>query len=324
MDKEIHIITGGAGFIGSYLCDRLLEKGHHVIAIDDFSLGTKENLAHIPASAAFTLIEGDVACAEFWKNFSARGKIDTIWHMAANSDIAAGVSDPEVDLRKTFLTSYHTLQAARTLGARGFALASTSAVYGDLQTVLDEKSSPLNPISNYGAMKLASEAAATALTSSALEKLWIFRFPNVVGSRSTHGVIHDFVKKLNRNPTRLDVLGDGTQCKPYLHVSELINAMDFIHTHANQPINRHLIGPENGGATTVQHIAESVAAAYGGNPTIHYGAGNKGWVGDVPKFTYNVSHLAALGWRPSLSSDGAIERAVLEIVSELKTHSDTQ
>ena len=91
-----------------------------------------------------------------------------------------------------------------------------------------------------------------------------------------------------------------------------------------QPINRHLIGPENGGATTVQHIAESVAAAYGGNPTIHYGAGNKGWVGDVPKFTYNVSHLAALGWRPSLSSDGAIERAVLEIVSELKTHSHPQ
>ena len=321
MKNPTHIVTGGAGFIGSHLCDRLLERGLNVIAIDDFSLGTHANIAHLKNQPRFRIIEGDVSDAGFWNMFrqSIPGSVQCIWHMAANSDIAAGVANPSVDLKKTFLTTFHTLEAARDLAVRRFMLASTSAVYGDLQITLNEESTPLNPISNYGAMKLASEAASTALTSSCLENLCIFRFPNVVGDRSTHGVIHDFVKKLNRDPKRLDVLGDGTQCKPYLHVSELIDAMLHVHDHASETINRYLIGPENGGATTVRHIAECVVREYGTPASIHYGEGNRGWVGDVPKFNYNIDRIKSLGWSPSLSSDEAIQKAVSQIVAELKS-----
>ena len=321
--SNIHLVTGGAGFIGSHLCDRLLSLGHQVIAIDDLSLGQIENLRTASAHPGFHFIHGDVADPAFWLGFESMPEtagIDTIWHMAANSDIAAGVADSTVDLRKTFLTTFETLEAARRMNVHRFALASTSAVYGELDTTLDEDSSPLNPISHYGAMKLASEAAATALTSTTLERLWIFRFPNVVGPRSTHGVIHDFVKKLNRNPLRLDVLGDGTQCKPYLHVHELVDAMLHILDHAADTINRYLIGPEGGAATTVRHIAESVVREYGTPASIHYGQGSRGWVGDVPTFSYNISKIKALGWSPTLTSDLAIQQAVAEIVRELRTH----
>jgi UDP-glucose 4-epimerase len=320
--SSTHLVTGGAGFIGSHLCDRLLSLGHHVVAIDDLSLGKTENLQSASANPNFQFIHGDVTDPQFWQDFQIKHQdhpIDTIWHMAANSDIAAGVADATVDLRKTFLTTFETLEAARRMQVPRFALASTSAVYGELDTALDEESSPLNPISNYGAMKLASEAAATALTSTTLERLWIFRFPNVVGPRSTHGVIHDFVKKLNRDPLRLDVLGDGTQCKPYLHVHELVDAMLHIVHHAADTINRFLIGPEGGAATTVRHIAESVVRQYGTPAAIHYGQGSRGWIGDVPKFCYNIAKIKALGWSPALTSDEAIQKAVAEIVRELKS-----
>ena len=320
---ETHLITGGAGFIGSHLCDRLLADGHRVIAIDDFSLGTRENIKEAEKCGNFTLIEGDVSDPQFWQQLIATQpglvSTDVIWHLAANSDILAGVVDPNVDLQKTFLTSFHTLEAARILKIKRFALASTSAVYGELQTPMHEDSAPLNPISNYGAMKLASEAAATALTSSCLEKLWIFRFPNVVGPRSTHGVIHDFVKKLNVNPARLDVLGNGTQCKPYLHVEELIHAMLHIVENADESINRFMIGPDGGVGTTVRHIAETVVGNYGTNAEIVYGAGNRGWVGDVPQFSYSIDRIKSLGWKPTLTSDQTVERAVAEIVEELRT-----
>lgn len=320
---ENHLITGGAGFIGSHLCDRLLSDGHRVTAIDDFSLGTRENITQAEKCENFTLIEGDVSDPHFWRELIATRpeleSTDVIWHLAANSDILAGVVDPKVDLQKTFLTSFHTLEAARILKVKRFALASTSAVYGELQTPMHEDSAPLNPISNYGAMKLASEAAATALTSSCLETLWIFRFPNVVGPRSTHGVIHDFVRKLNANPARLDVLGNGTQCKPYLHVEELINAMLHIVENAGETINRFMIGPDGGVGTTVRHIAETVVSSYGSDAEIVYGAGNRGWVGDVPQFSYSIERIKALGWKPALTSDQTVERAVSEIVDELRT-----
>ena len=319
---ERHLITGGAGFIGSHLCDRLLAAGHFVLAIDDFSLGTQKNIALIVNQERFRLLEGDVASPRFWQSFivhqNGQPPFDVIWHLAANSDISAGVRDSSLDLSRTFLTTFHTLEAARMLQVKRFALASTSAVYGELDSVLHEDSAPLNPISNYGAMKLASEAAATALTASHLEKLWIFRFPNVIGPRATHGVIHDFVQKLNLNPARLEVLGDGTQCKPYLHVHELLDAMFHVVGHAGETINRYLIGPAKGGGTTVRHIAESVVRAYGTHAEIIYGKGSRGWVGDVPKFSYSIERLRSLGWYPQLSSNEAVERAVTEIVAEMR------
>jgi len=174
--------------------------------------------------------------------------------MVANSDIGAGVADPNVDLKDTFLSTFNVLVAMREAHIRKIAFASTSAVYGVHEETLEENIGPLFPISNYGAMKLASEALISAAVESYLERAWIFRFPNVIGPRATHGIIFDLLTKLSRQPADLEVLGDGTQQKPYLHVSELIEAMLWICEHAKDPLNisRALrFAPEELGATVV-------------------------------------------------------------------------
>jgi UDP-glucose 4-epimerase len=317
----LHIVTGGAGFIGSHLAERLLAEGLRVIIADDFSLGTRQNIEVCAQHPAATIVEADVATTAGWQEITKALQTDgtqplMIWHMAANSDIPAGIYDPDVDFRRTFLTTYETLRAAASLGVRFIAFASTSAVYGELDCVLDEKTGPLEPVSNYGAMKLASEATLTAATSTRLDRVWIFRFPNVVGPRATHGVIYDFFHKLRRTPLRLDVLGDGSQCKPYLHVSELVDAMWHITAHANEKVNCVLIGPEGEGAT-VHEIAERVVTEAGGNAQIVYGVGNRGWIGDVPRFKYSIEKLKRLGWQPKLTSSEAVARSVREIYQEI-------
>jgi UDP-glucose 4-epimerase len=235
--------------------------------------------------------------------------------MAANSDIPAGIADPSVDLRDTFMTTYQSLELARRLGIRRFAFASTSAVYGEHAGALHEDTGPLMPISNYGAMKLASEAAISATHS--LDRAWIFRFPNVIGPRGTHGVIYDLLHKLRRTPHELEVLGDGTQQKPYLHVSELLDAMFHIVEHGQERVNLYNIGPEDDGAR-VSDIAHAVLAARSHVGTrIRYTGGDRGWVGDVPRFYYSVAKLANLGWRPSHCSIDAVRRAVAELAAEI-------
>jgi len=164
-------------------------------------------------------------------------------------------------------------------------------------------------------MKLASEASISAAVESFLERAWIFRFPNVVGKRSTHGVIYDLIGKLRANASRLDVLGDGTQCKIYLHVTELLNAMFFIVDNADVKLNYFNVGNDDEGAT-VQFIAKTVVDAAAPGAEIKYGNSPKGWVGDVPHFKYSVEKLRRLGWQPTLSSEDAVKRAVTEQLEE--------
>jgi UDP-glucose 4-epimerase len=160
-------------------------------------------------------------------------------------------------------------------------------------------------------MKLASEGGITAALEQFLKQVWIFRFPNVVGGRATHGVIFDFLKKLRANSAELEVLGDGTQEKPYLHVSELVDAMLFIHGRGREKLNCFNIAPAQG-ATTVRFIAEAVVKAASPKARIRYTGGSRGWVGDVPKFSYSTEKLQALGWSPELTSNAAVERAIRE------------
>jgi UDP-glucose 4-epimerase len=166
-------------------------------------------------------------------------------------------------------------------------------------------------------MKLASEASISAAVESYLEQAWIFRFPNVVGSRATHGIIYDLLGKLATDPPALEVLGDGTQQKPYLHVSELIDAMCFIVQHASERLNYFHIGAEDEGAT-VEYIAETVLRHAAPQKTIRYTGGNRGWVGDVPRFRYSIEKLATLGWKPQLCSREAVNRAVGELYAEVR------
>ena len=311
--SRVSLVTGAAGFIGSHLVDRLLELGHHVVGIDNLVLGKMANLAEAGRNPRFDFRELDVnqagPCLEFLRGQMQRQPIDTVWHMAANSDIQAGVRDPDVDLRLTFLTTFNVLKMMHELGIRRFVFASTSAIYGSLDAVLKEDSGPLFPISSYGAMKLASEGIISAAIERFLECAWVCRFPNVVGGRATHGAIYDFLRKLRANPSELEVLGDGTQEKPYLHVSELVEALLFIFQNSRERLNFFNIAPAKG-ATTVRYIAEAVVRAAAPGAAIRYTGGSKGWLGDVPRFRYSIDKLRALGWTPKMSSNEAVDLAI--------------
>ena len=315
-----HLITGVAGFIGSQLADALLAAGDEVAGVDDFYLGTPRHIACARSHGGFRFVEADIsdpggAIAAFRALSEAAGPPDILWHLAANSDIAAGAQDPSIDFIRTLGTTYAALQAAAAIGARAVAFASSSAVYGERDQLLTEDSGPLLPISNYGAAKLASEALLSAAAETALDRVWIFRFPNVVGPRTTHGALHDFAGRLAGRPASLTVLGDGSQMKPYVHVAELIQAMRFITTNATARRNLFNIGPE-GPPTRVSFMAEAMIDRFAPGTPIAYAGGDRGWVGDVPRFAYSAERLAKLGWKPRLSSDEAVLRAAAELAAE--------
>jgi UDP-glucose 4-epimerase len=279
------------------------------------TLGRQANLAKAMQNKLFTFREMDVndvnACLAFLREDATHGAIRTVWHLAANSDIQAGGLNPDVDLQLTFLTTYNVLKIMQALKIPKIVFASSSAIYGNHDGALHEDTGPCLPVSNYGAMKLASEGIITAALERYLERAWICRFPNVIGSRATHGVIFDFLKKLRANPESLEVLGDGAQEKPYLHVSELVDAMLFLYERAPEKLNYYNIAPETG-ATTVRYIAEAVVKAASPGAAICYTGGARGWVGDVPKFLYSTAKLKKLGWSPKMNSNEAVELAIRE------------
>lgn len=317
---KISVIAGGAGFVGCNLLPLLAREDRHLVIMDNLCRGREEYLETARAAALGRVHFIDVDLSNTGMTLGAFdsiqkiGTVDEVWHLAANSDIPAGVTDASVDLRDTFMTTFSLLEAIKFYEIPSLHFASSSAIYGDLNgSQLHEKIGPLLPISNYGAMKLASEALISAAVESHLKRANLFRFPNVVGAPATHGVLLDFINKLKNNPSRLDVLGDGTQQKSYLHVSDLVDAMLYIrqieHMDKIYPIN---IGPIDDGVT-VRFIANSVVERVSPSAVIHWGVGNKGWVGDVPKFNYSTDKLRALGWKPALGSESAVLRSIEEI-----------
>jgi UDP-glucose 4-epimerase len=311
------LVTGAAGFIGSHLVDALLARGHRVIGVDNFLRGTRENLSEAFAHGDFELLTADLADMEACDELAAKLEgvgVEQVWHLAANSDIPAGVHDLNVDLRDTFLTTVGTLRIAKQLRVKDFFFTSTSAVYGEREGLLTEDSGPMQPISNYGAMKLASEAVISAATEAYLERGRVFRLPNVVGARGTHGLVYDMRAKLAASPEKIEVLGDGMQRKQYLHVSELIAAFLWVADHAQARFDCYNIGPSDDPGITVRRIIEIFLETAGSSATAAYTGSDRGWLGDVPRFAYSVEKLAALGWRARGNSDTAIRRSCVEML----------
>lgn len=311
------LVTGAAGFIGSRLVARLLAAGDSVVAVDDLSLGRLDNL---PTHAALRFVEMDMCRTEF-AALVAEVAPSRVYHLAANSDISRGTAEPRTDLERTFLTTFSVLDAMRAAKTpRELVFASTSAIYGEAKGALREDHGPLAPISLYGAAKLASEAYLSAYCHLHGIKAWVFRFPNVVGPNLTHGAIFDFVQRLARDRTHLDVLGNGTQNKPYLDVDDLLDAIGLGVAKNDEQVDTYNVAGD--GMTTVREIAEMVRTGLSlPDAKINYGSENRGWPGDVPTFAYDTSKLRALGWVPQRNSHQAVERAIAAEVVRCKPSS---
>lgn len=320
---KVSIVAGGAGFIGVNIIPQLVKEGRKIVVMDNLCRGKSEYIDALDTSVRdkvfFTNVDlHNVEKTQLAFSFAqTMGDVDEVWHMAANSDIPAGVMDANVDLRDTFMTTFSILEAMKSHHINTLHFASSSAVYGDKgDTPIEETTGPLLPISNYGAMKLGAEGLISAAAESYLERVNIHRFPNVVGVPATHGVIFDFVNKLQDTPKVLDVLGDGTQQKSYLHVSDLVDAMFEIRgLQSNEKRQLFNIGPIDSGVT-VSWIANQVVERVNNVAKVKFGQGNKGWVGDVPKFEYNTDKIQSINWTPKLDSEAAVLRAIDEIASQ--------
>lgn len=308
------LLVGGAGFIGSHLANELVEKGYDVVIVDNLLLGTKENIKHLTKDNLIKFIEADFSVMEDVNKVFEEYKFDIVFHLAANSDIQASEKNPSRDFKNTFLTTFNILENMRIHNVKKLFFASTSAIYGDKADInIHENIGPLFPISYYGGAKLASEGFISSYCHMNDIQCWVFRFPNVVGGKSTHGVIYDFVRKLKANPEELTILGDGSQIKPYLYVEDLIEAIFYIWENAKDKLNYFNIGVDT--QTSVTRIAEIIIEEMGlQNVKKTYTGGKIGWKGDVPKFSYDLSKIHQLGWKAKHTSDEAVRLAARRII----------
>jgi UDP-glucose 4-epimerase len=302
------LVTGGAGFIGSHLVDHLLADGHEVVAVDNLSTGSERNISHLYGDYKFKFIEADVTEFSNLSEIFKKNIFDCVFHMAANSDIQKGSTNTLLDYEKTFVSTFQVLRCMKDFEVKKIVFASTSAIYGETSDLLHESYGPLQPVSMYGAGKLASEAFISAFSATYNMTAWITRFPNVVGERCTHGVVFDFIKKLNGNPHKLVVLGDGEQYKPYLYVKELVEGVLFVWKNTRDRINVYNIGVES--RTRVREIAAMVIEEMDLDAKIEYTGGDRGWIGDVPEFNYDISSIHKLGWKASRTSNESVREAI--------------
>jgi UDP-glucose 4-epimerase len=304
------IVTGGAGAIGSVLVGRLLRDGRAIEVLDNFSTGMRELLPAGTTAKRLHVTTCDLGAGEPPEEvFRGAGEV---WHLAASADIRRGVADPRIDLGNGIVATFNVLERARRCDVPRVLFSSSSVVYGlaSIQPT-PESYGPLEPESVYGAAKLAAEGLVSAYSHSYGMTGYIFRFTNIIDGRSNHGVLNDFFQKLRADPTRLEVLGDGRQAKSYLRTEDCVEGMLTGARRASAKVNVFNIGAAD--QISVREIAEKVVAAHGGTATISYRGGERGWVGDVPQQLLSIEKLRRLGWTPSLSSAGAIDKTIREL-----------
>ncbi len=308
-----YFVTGGVGFIGSHLVDRLVNMGT-VTVYDNLSSGKKEFIEHHLDREGFQFIQADLL--EFNTLKKTIREHDVVFHMAANPEARAGIEDTDLDLKQGTIATYNVLEAMRLDGIKKIVFASSSTVYGETPIKpVPEDYGPLQPISLYGASKLACEGLITAFCHLFDMQAWVFRFANIVGARATHGVIFDFINKLERNPGELEILGNGTQEKPFFMVEECIEGILFGFAHSDQRVNVFNLGCFS--STDVTTIAKIVAEEMGlGEAKFKYTGGKRGWPGDAPRVRFNISKMEKLGWKPKYTSDEAVRKATRDILGK--------
>lgn len=316
MESKRILVSGAAGFIGSHLCKRLLDEGYRVTGIDNLSNGKIEFIEELKKHDNFDFVYITLSSFDGYYKFHDEHKFDVIFHLAANSEISN--SDPYIEYRDTFSTTHTLLEYCRRNDVKEFIFTSSGSVYGEAYKqsgLIAENYGPLMPISHYAAAKLASEAFISSYSYNHGIKSWICRLPNVIGPHATHGVILDFINKIKANPDELEVLGDGTQTKPYMHVSDVIDAMLFIWRNANDQVNFYNIAGI--GTTLVKTIAEQVIKAMGTRTLIRFTGGDRGWQSDSPKYFPDNRKLGQLGYKIEVHSTAAVIQSIKEIINEL-------
>jgi len=314
------LVTGGAGFIGSHLVDALMSNKTIVHVFDNLSSGIIRNIEQWFNHSNFVFIRGDLLR---FSDIEKLGKdcYDIIFHLAANPEVRVSSINPEVHFQQNIVATYNLLEYVRRLECNSvIVFASTSTVYGDAVKIpTPEDYAPLKPISVYGASKLACEALISAYAHTYGFKAVIFRLANIIGPRSTHGVIYDFIQKLRRNSRELEILGDGNQTKSYLYITDCINAMLWGLKNAKNHVEVFNVGSEDW--ISVKKIAEIVIEEMGfKHVELKFTGGvdgGRGWKGDVKYMMLDVSKLKALGWKPKYNSEEAVRLTTQALLKEL-------
>jgi UDP-glucose 4-epimerase len=307
------VVTGGAGFIGSHLVDALVAQGDEVLVIDMLALGGINLLQRHLDSGKVRLLKFDLL-SDGWQD--ALKGVQRVYHLAADPDVQKSAMTPDPTIQNNILATYRVLEAMRTHAVPECVFTSTSTIYGEATVIpTPEDYTPLEPISVYGASKLACEALISAYCYSFNMRSWIFRFANIIGERSGHGVITDFIRKLTENPHELEILGDGRQTKSYLEVHECVEAMLYAVGHAKDPVNTFNIGSEDW--IDVKSIAEIITEEmHLPSAKFTFTGGEPGWVGDVPKMQLSVDRIKSLRWKPQIGSRESIRIAIRAMLAE--------
>lgn len=307
------LITGGAGFIGSHLIECLLTRGFEVIAIDNLSYGNLNFIKKFSGNRKFKFLKLDLCdIKNLEKNIDS--SINTVFHLAANSDIMRSSSDPQIDFKNTTIATFNLLNVLKQRKIKKIVYSSGSGVYGDWKNIIvSEKDGPLLPVSMYGATKLSAEAMIYAYSNLFDIQCYVLRPANIIGSRPTHGVIYDFVNKLKKDKRKLTILGNGNQNKSYIYIDDFINGMLLVWEKAKNRINLFNVSTDD--LITVNEIARLIIKEMVVKHVkiVHTG-GSKGWNGDVPIVKINNEAIKRLGWKNKYTTYQAVQKTIRDIL----------
>jgi UDP-glucose 4-epimerase len=309
------LVTGGAGFIGSHLIDRLVSRGDTVVVIDNLSSGNLDFIQNHIDSGKVSLVRGDIT--NYQDVLSAMSGIECVFHLAANPDIRLGTKITDTDLQQGTIATYNIVEAMRIEGVNKIAFASSSVVYGeDAPMPTPENHGPCLPISLYGASKQAGEGLISSWVGTFGLQAWIFRFANIIGTRGTHGVIFDFIHKLKADPSRLEVLGNGLQEKSYMEVGDCVDGILHVMANSNDSVNLFNLGSHD--TASVKRIAEIVVEETGcTGASIEYTGGDRGWAGDIPRAMLAIDKMLEIGFDVNYNSEEAIRHTARALIEEI-------